>query len=288
MSLPSASALIVTLSMVVPAMAGAQEARSRDAFFDSDGVRIRYTVRGSGPPVLLVHGFALSLESWAQTGLLDSLAAHNMVISLDLRGHGASDKPLDPAAYGSTFVEDLVRLMDYLGIQRAHVIGYSMGAAITLKLLTTYPRRVASAVVGGAGWRPAELGPPEPVVQYEDKLTRVTRGEVTFEEALTEAGAPPLPPELRAVVSRNDPRVLLAVLQGNRRGLESVTEEELRANSVPVLALVGESDSARPDVERMAGIMANLDVVIVPEATHFTAVGHPLFLQQVLQFLGSQ
>jgi len=288
MRLTSASALIVALSVVLPATSGAQQATSRDAFFDSDGVRIHYTIRGTGPPVVLVHGFALSLENWVGTGLPDSLASKYTVINLDLRGHGASDKPLDSAAYGATFVEDLVLLMDYLGIQRAHIIGYSMGAAITLKLLTTYPGRVASAVMGGAGWRTADLGPQEHVIRYEDVLAKVTRGEKTFEEALAEPGAPPLPPQLRAALSRNDPRVLLAVLQGNRRGLLSVTERELCANSIPVLAVVGEADWARPDVERMVGVMSNLELVIVPGATHFTAAGHPLFLQTVLQFLSSR
>jgi pimeloyl-ACP methyl ester carboxylesterase len=92
---------------------------------------------------------------------------------------------------------------------------------------------------------------------------------------------------MRAALNRNDPAVLAAVLQGNR-GLLTVTDGELRANTIPVLAIAGESDPARGDVERMAAVMANLEVAIVPGATHLTTVGHPLFLQALMRFLRSQ
>ncbi len=288
MRLLSDSTLLLALGVALPGVGGAQETSRPDAFLDSDGVRIRYLVRGSGSPVLLVHGFSVNLElNWLGPGILDSLASRYTVITLDLRGHGASDKPHDPAAYGTPFVEDLVRLLDHLGIQRAHIVGYSMGAVITLKLLTTYPERVASAVLGGAGWRPAEMGPPERVAGWQRQRERVARGETTIAEVLAGPDAPLLTPQMRAAFNRNDPAALAAVLQGNR-GLLTITEAELRANTIPVLAVVGETDWARTDVERMTDVMANLEVAIVPGATHLTTVGHPLFLQALVRFLGSQ
>jgi pimeloyl-ACP methyl ester carboxylesterase len=164
-----------------------------------------------------------------------------MVIALDLRGHGASDKPRDPAEYGTPFVADLVRLLDHLGIERAHIVGYSMGAVITLKLLTVHPDRVASAVLGGAGWRPAAMGPPERVDQWQRQLEMVARGETTIAEVVAGPDTLLLPPPMRAALNRNDPAVLAAVLQGNR-GLLTVTDGSA---SRSVLAIAGNPPCAR-------------------------------------------
>jgi pimeloyl-ACP methyl ester carboxylesterase len=122
-----------------------------DQFFDSNGVKIRYTVEGQGEPVLLIHGFTASIEmQWGIPGIIKALANDYQVIALDNRGHGKSGKPHDPKSYGMEMVEDAVRLLDHLKIKKAHVVGYSMGAMITNKLLTTYPDRVICATLGGA------------------------------------------------------------------------------------------------------------------------------------------
>ena len=74
------------------------------------------------------------------------------MIALDLPGHGGSDKPEKPEAYGPQMAEDVVLLMDHLKIKKAHIVGYSLGGMITVKLLTLHPDRVLSATVGGMGW----------------------------------------------------------------------------------------------------------------------------------------
>src|SRR5438552_1973382 len=108
---------------------------AEDRFFDSKGVRIHYVIEGQGEPVLLVHGFAANIQlQWGLPGVLKTLAKDYQVIAIDCRGHGGSGKPHDPAMYGIEVVEDLVRLLDHLDIRRAHVVGYSLGAFITLKL----------------------------------------------------------------------------------------------------------------------------------------------------------
>jgi pimeloyl-ACP methyl ester carboxylesterase len=119
-----------------------------DQFFDSNGVRIRYVDQGSGPPVVLIHGFSGSLDTgWVETGVLPNLATDYRVIALDCRGHGKSDKPHDPQSYGLQMSEDVVRLLDHLNISRAHIVGHSMGAGIVAKLLITHPDRVTVQVV---------------------------------------------------------------------------------------------------------------------------------------------
>ena len=120
-------AIALCLLVVVPAVAD-------DLFFDSDGVKIRYIDQGprDGEPVVLIHGGFMNAETmWAEPGVIEALDDAFRVIALDLRGHGKSDKPHDPRQYGNPFVEDIVRLLDHLDIEKAHVVAYSMGGRIT-------------------------------------------------------------------------------------------------------------------------------------------------------------
>ena len=279
--------LLLVLGAAYPG-AGAAQAVGNGELPESDGVRIRYIVRGAGPPVLLVHGFAVSAGIiWTAPGILDSLAARYTVIAPDLRGHGGSDKPPEPAAYGMTFVEDLVRLLDHLGVERAHVVGYSMGGAIALRLLASYPDRVASAVIGGAGWRPVEAGPPPVLLEWLPRLDAAARGEMTVSDALGGPVRADWGPELRAALDRNDPVALAAVLRGGA-GL-AVSEAELRTNRVPVLAVVGaQDDLVGADVERLAGVWPNLEVVRIPGTDHFSVLGDPGLPQAILRFLDAE
>lgn len=277
-------ALVLALGAAL-AVPGAAQSAPSGRTLDSDGVRMRYVVRGAGPPVLLVHGFAVSAQAnWAAPGILDSLASRFRVIAPDLRGHGASDKPLRPGDYGLRLVEDLVRLLDHLAVERVHVVGYSMGAAIALRLLTLHPDRVASAVLGGGGWRPPEAGPPPVLLEWLPRLDRAARGEMTVSEAMAGPLGIEWAPEVRAALDRNDPAALAAVLRGGA-GL-AVTEAELRANRVPVLAVFGERDElVRADVERMAGLLAHSAVGSIPGADHFSVLGDPRFPLAILRFL---
>ena len=121
------------------------------AYFDSDGVQIYFEEHGKGEPVVLVHGFASRAEhNWGAMNWFTTLAAHYRVVALDCRGHGKSGKPHDPAAYGGeTMGDDVIRLMDHLGIKRTLIMGYSMGARIVTGLLMMHPERLR----GGGAWR---------------------------------------------------------------------------------------------------------------------------------------
>ena len=96
---------------------------AQDNYFDAGGVRLRYVEQGKGDPVVLVHGFTNTADIWWASGIAQDLARDHRVIALDLRGHGKSDKPHDPAKYGREMGLDIVRLLDHLGIRRAHVVG---------------------------------------------------------------------------------------------------------------------------------------------------------------------
>src|ERR1700730_9068170 len=133
------------------------------ASFRNGEVEIAYLDEGQDrpnvAPIVLVHGFASNKEvNWVQPGWVTALTrAGRRVIALDNRGHGASSKLYDPAAYHSaTMAEDVRALLDHLKIERADVMGYSMGARITAFLTVNHPERVRSAIFGGLGIRLVE------------------------------------------------------------------------------------------------------------------------------------
>src|SRR5689334_11974039 len=102
--------------------------------FDSNGVKIAYVEAGQGEPILLVHGLYSSAKmNWIAPGIFDPLTQHYHVIALDLRGHGNSDKPTKEEDYGQPMVDDIVNLLDHVKIDKANVVGYSLGGIIVMK-----------------------------------------------------------------------------------------------------------------------------------------------------------
>jgi pimeloyl-ACP methyl ester carboxylesterase len=286
--------LLLLMTLVSVAAPLELEARARQAqsaqvdnTFDSDGVPIHYTVRGQGEPVLLIHGFAATYAAnWEAPGIMQALeAAGYQVVAFDARGHGQSGKPHDPAQYGSQMGEDAVRLLNQLGIGRAHIVGYSMGGLLTNRLLEAHPERFLSASLGGAGWAPEgrdELLGPLAEALEQGSIEPLIR-------ALTPLGQPqPSDQEIQAtnalVLATNDPLALAAVARG---GFPLASEASLRRNEVPTLALIGELDPIRADVDEMADVMRNLEVVVIEDTDHLTALVHPKFIESLLAFLAA-
>jgi pimeloyl-ACP methyl ester carboxylesterase len=145
-----ATALILSCLLGRPSIS---IAAPESQFFDAKGVKVHYLVEGIGEPVVLIHGLDSSARiNWEMPGTIDVLAKDHQVIALDLPGYGQSDKPIDPQAYGLQWVEDVILLMDHLKIKQAHIVGYSMGGMVALKLIAEYPDRVLSGTLGGMGW----------------------------------------------------------------------------------------------------------------------------------------
>jgi pimeloyl-ACP methyl ester carboxylesterase len=121
---------------------------------DSTGVPIYYETTGQGPPIVLVHGYLSSFEgNWGQSGWIQFLVGQGRsVVGLDCRGHGRSGKPHDPAAYEHPRMpDDVLAVMDAVGLDRVDLMGYSMGGAIAIALLASHPDRFRSVIAGGAG-----------------------------------------------------------------------------------------------------------------------------------------
>lgn len=118
------------------------------------GGNIVYKVAGEGEVVVLLHGFASMDYLWELTGLFGRLADDYRVVSYDARGHGDSLKPDNSDSYGMYMVSDLVALLDQLGIEKAYLVGHSMGGLTALKFASMYPERALGVVSLGIGWLP--------------------------------------------------------------------------------------------------------------------------------------
>jgi pimeloyl-ACP methyl ester carboxylesterase len=245
--------------------------------FDSDGVNIHYEVFGEGTPIILVHGFASSLqENWVQTGWVKRLlSAGRGVVALDCRGHGESAKPHDPAAYGGeAMAGDVIRLMDHLGIDRADLMGYSMGGGIALDLILRHPQRFRRVVLGGVGG--------------------VSRG-TSESSAIANALSTDDPASISNAVARafrefaeqrgNDLKALAACIQ---RGRSRPEREALAAISVPVLVVVGEKDDVVGGGDALAGAIPGARLVTVPDRDHLTVVPDRRYKEAVLSFLAEE
>lgn len=284
--------LVFLVGLLVLVLAGAGwfyhsiTKRVEGSYFNSNGVRIHYTVEGKGEPVILVHGFAANADAnWRVPGVTEELAKDFQVIVLDHRGHGLSDKPHDPERYGSEMCRDIIRLMDHLKIEKAHVVGYSMGGYITLKLITMFPDRLLSAAPCGAGWE--QTGGVAD--KREEIASSLEKGEGFG--PLFKAIMPPgkqIPQRgllsVNYVLSLvNDTKALAAVM----RGMDDlvVTEEQLRANKVPTLTIVGTEDPLRTGVDRMNGVMANQEIVYIDGGDHLTTLTNKKFVDTLRAFL---
>ena len=136
-------------------VAGCGELLAASGFFESDGLQIHYESFGKGErdPIILVHGWGSDLSaSWVASGWVEALQSKRQVITLDVRGHGESERPLQQDLYSySAMARDVLGLLDALGISKADYMGYSMGAFMGAYLLGHHSERFSSMILGGIG-----------------------------------------------------------------------------------------------------------------------------------------
>lgn len=241
-------------------------------------VEIALLDEGEGEPIVLVHGFASNKEvNWVATRWVATLTrARRRVIAPDMRGHGASTKFYDPAAYHTSVMADDVRaLLDHLGLGSADILGYSMGARIAAFLALGDPERVRSAILGGLGMRLVEsAGLPENIAEaleapsaadVHDPKARV------FRDFAEETGS--------------DRAALAACIRGSR---QSLTRAEAGRIGVPVLVAVGTKDDVAGSPHELAALIPDAQAVDIPRRDHMRAVGDRVFKQAVLAFLGGR
>ncbi len=259
--------------------------RAPGQYFDADGVRLFYRVEGSGTPVVLIHGYGVNADlNWRLPGVVRALRKRYQVIVFDVRGHGRSDKPHDPAQYGSETARDACRLLDHLGIEKAHVVGYSMGGFITIKLIAMFPDRLLSAVPCGAGWEKPEGEKLHLLAALTDSIDR----QKSY-APLIRALEPTPPPAWKVHLASfflhilNDNTAMSAVMK-NFTDL-AVTEEELRNNQAPVLSIVGTRDPLGSGVKPMTEIIAHHEAAYIEGGDHMTTMIKGAYLQHLTAFL---
>ena len=279
--------LAATLCFV---MAAAVTGFAQDHFFDSNGVRIRYVERGSGELIVLLHGNGGSLQGWIDSGVFADLSQDHRVVAFDARGHGKSGKPHEPRAYGREMGLDVVRLLQHLGVPRAHVVGYSMGASITASLLTSHPDRFISATLGGAAGR--FRWTKQDTARAEQEASEKERECISRTQTLRLAPAnQPRPSEedLRkrseaCMADPNQDRFALAALH-RAMADQVITPEQARAVTVPTLGVVGTLDPYLPAFRDLKQLRPDMKLVEIDGATHGTAMRRPEFLAAVRAFI---
>ncbi|MCL4434575.1 MAG: alpha/beta hydrolase [Actinobacteria bacterium] len=242
-----------------------------------DGVEISYEVVGEGPPVLLLHGFASDARTnWVRTGVVDALVDCGFQVAMyDARGHGKSGKPHDPAAYAtSVMLDDARGLIEHLGYPSVHVVGYSMGAKLAMRLAADY-QRVQRAVLGGLGDLLVPIGVAGTAYPAGNIAAALETDDVS---SITE----PTPRAFRAFANATKAdRRALAALQRARRTEPPL---DLGALTVPTLIITGEQDTLAGDPAALAAAIPGARYKIVP-GNHLSAVLSKEFSVAVTSFL---
>jgi pimeloyl-ACP methyl ester carboxylesterase len=248
--------------------------------FSSDGVRIAFidvAPEGAdlGEPILLIHGFASSHRiNWVNPRWVDTLTrAGRRVVAFDNRGHGKSEKLYLPEAYHSdVMARDAAGLLEHLGIARADVMGYSMGARIGSFLALARPEVVRSLILGGLGDHLVDgVGLPPSIAEAMEAPSL---------ETLTD----PTQRMFRAFADQtlSDRAALAACIRGSR---QTLSEEEIARIACPALVAVGTRDDIAGDPHRLAAMFPNGEALEIPGRDHNLAVGDKVYKARVTEFL---
>jgi pimeloyl-ACP methyl ester carboxylesterase len=244
-----------------------------DRVFTNGDVRLRYREGGvrRGIPVVFIHGYTRSLEDWF--ALADSFSTDHRVVAFDVRGFGKSSKFGEPARFGAKLGDDVVALLDHLGIERAHLIGHSMGALIAANVALRYPKRVASAAL---------ISPPF----WPDSATHAREGAQWVRDMKQGVGMrnflpwlfPGMPDSVARQLStetmmQNDSASMVASMQG--MGGLAVAPDRISQSSVPVFIAVGGADPLAPLSRYLAQRWPSSRYLEVAGADHITIMAKP-------------
>ena len=249
-------------------------------FFQSRGARIAFVDlapigEDRDEPIMLVHGFASNhTVNWGSTLWTDTLRRDGRrVIALDNRGHGESEKFYRPGDYSLIEMgDDVIELMNHLGIANADVMGYSMGARITSFVASGYPGRARSAMLGGVGMR---------LLMSDANYQLIA---AAMEAASLDELTDPTQRSFRAFAEQtsSDLAALAACMRGTRQLL---TAEQASAIRVPVLVAAGTNDALARDYGELAALIPGAEILEIPGRDHNLAVGDKVHKRGVLDFL---
>ena len=283
--------LSIAFSLLTAGAVFAQNKPEHKYFKTSDGVKIHFMVKGKGTPVILIHGYTGSAEgNWFSNGIADALAVNHMVIAIDCRNHGLSDKP-QPMGPGKA--EDVVELMDHLKIQKAHLHGYSMGGGIVGRLMAMIPDRIISAGFGGSGvqevdaeWRakaPKDKEGRDPQEDEASAKLRTRRAKdlgISLEEY-----------QKRLAERQEQQRAALTGSRDQASARPAGPQLDLTKITFPVMAINGEFDRPLAKTVRLHRELRDFTNVVLPGKSHLTAImaGYmpKEYLESVVKFINA-
>ncbi|MFC3693174.1 alpha/beta fold hydrolase [Chenggangzhangella methanolivorans] len=246
--------------------------------FHHDGIEIAFRDEGAGDPILLIHGFASSIDvNWVGPGWFDALKKDGRrVIAIDNRGHGASEKLYDPAFYGADLMAgDALALLDHLEIGRADVMGYSMGARITALMAINNGERLRSAILGGMG---------EGLLRGAPNADAIAEGLIA--PSVDDVVNPMAKMFRRFAEATGSDRKALSACMRMQRSL--VDEKMLQKIAVPTLVAVGTEDEVSGDLDALVALIPNAEALPIPRRDHNRAVGDKVYKDGVLSFLAAR
>jgi pimeloyl-ACP methyl ester carboxylesterase len=245
--------------------------------FRADGLTLHYDARGSGHPVVLLHGFTSRASSWERHGWVDLLVSAGLrAIVPDARSHGRSDRVFDPAACTTeVLASDVVALLDELEIPHASLFGFSMGGGTALRVAMDWPARVTRLAVAGVG-DPAinDLHEPAAIAELAEVFAA--------DSADVVAGTSPVRIRRNAELAGNDVRALRPFLQqggwpGGLRDLSPVY--------APTLVVLAGGDEYMADANALVARLAPTKVVRLPGEGHYEVLQNEAVKREVVAFL---
>lgn len=245
--------------------------------FLSDGIEIWFEDVGAGDPVVLVHGWgSTAKQNFGDTGWVEMLSRRYRVIAMDCRGHGLSAKPHRQELYGrAQMAGDVIRLLDHLGVARALIMGYSMGASLVIELLMDHPNRLRAAVLGGIAY---DDGIEDPALRTAISKALLAPSRDGIEDPVARAY------RRFAESMGNDLFALAAIISAPRKFIDP---GNLAKVTVPTLIVVGTKDDAIGPHDELPKMIPSSRIVKLEGRDHMTAPSDPLFKDEVAKFFAA-
>ena len=255
-------------------------------YANNNGVKIYYEVEGQGPPLILVHGATRSGSFWRESGYSNALKGDYRLVMMDVRGHGRSDKPHDPSAYGSAMASDVIAVLDDAKINKAHYYGYSLGGGLGFWLATSDHDRFHSFILGG-------INPyPTSEAQVKENEAAMARAKLQIEDPdaflLTleqNVLRRPLTADERRSALAVDGHAMLALMTASKTRT-TYSNSDLSRIRVPCLLYCGDLDPSFERARESTNHIPSAEFVSLPGLAHGPAMMRSdLVLPHVKEFL---
>ncbi len=231
----------------------------------NDGVVIHYEVTGQGRPLVLLHGWLCDGSWWAETGFIDDLRRDHRLVAVDMRGHGSSDKPHEPAAYhGAAFVSDVLAVADAEGLDRFAVWGLSYGGWVAWLTASAAPDRVPAIITTGS-WDPRPMTFEDWLADYKPELDAIRESGMAAVIAGYEDEGFRFPDAIRSGMVRSDPEAMIAS-QSSELLADGLTD--LAGFQVPALLIAGELEDEDDAAAAVAGLIGHGESLRLPGLGH--------------------